>query len=167
MALTRKGKWVEATNLSLDSVKVFNAMPLRRDLWKISWTLDLSPITLYMYFMDGSKQEDDTLGCAFFAIAELFVVGERQYRLSDSATIFPAEVNAMKEAKAVAQSRGLSEIDIYSGSRLAIEKLNSLALLHRAFSENKTIVKHTSVKIFEYYIKAHVGSFANERIDVL
>ena len=51
-----------------------------------------------LYFTDGSKQEDDTVDCAFLAVAEGLVVGEFQYRLSNGATVFAAEVHAIKEA---------------------------------------------------------------------
>lgn len=54
------------------------------------------------------------------------IVEESQFRLTDDAEVFAAEVQAIKEAIMDENQRDLSELDINSDSRLALQALNSL-----------------------------------------
>ena len=118
--------------------------------------MNLNHIMLYMYFMDGSKQKNDTVGQAIFAVAE-GLERKSHYRLSDEATIFAAKVTAVKEVIADALKKGLSEIDVYLDLRSAMEVLNNLMPQQRTVGEIKILVQHSSVKIFIHWIKQHIG----------
>ena len=144
------------------TVEIWNAVPLRQNFWRIQWTRDLSPATPYLYFTDGSKQQDGTVGCAFLVVSEGNVLGESMFRLSDGATVFAAEVHAIKEAVTDALTRGLGDFDVYSDSRSALEALNSLVPRHRAVVEIKDLVKQIGEKITARRITAHIGHVGQE-----
>ena len=111
---------------------------------------DLSPVTPHLYFTDGSKQQDCTVGGAFLVVSEGNVLEESMFRLSDGATMFAAEVHAIKEAITDALKRSLCDLDVYSDSRSALEALNSLVHRHRAVAEIKDMVKESGVKIYAH-----------------
>lgn len=87
----------------LDPEKVDIKRPtLRRyDLWRIPRTSDQLPKTTYKYYNDVSKQENSTVkyaNYALLAVADVQIVTESQFRLTNSAEVFAAEVQAIKEA---------------------------------------------------------------------
>ena len=85
------------------------------------------------------------------------------FRLSDGATVFAADVHAIKEAITDSLKRGFSDFDVCSDSKLALEALNSLVLRYRIVAEIKDLVKQSGINITAHWIKAHVGHPGNER----
>ena len=65
------------------------------------------------------------------------------------------------------RKRGLSDFDVYSDTRSALEAFNSLVTRHRIIAKIKDLVKQSGVKITAYWIKARVDHPGNERVDEL
>ena len=63
----------------------------------------------YLYFTDGSKQQDNAVGDAFLVVPKGNVLGESKFRLSDGAIVFAAKVHVIKEAITDALKKGLGD----------------------------------------------------------
>ena len=112
----------------------------------------------YLYFTDGSKQQDNAVGGAFLVVPKGTVLGESKLRLSDGAIVFAAKVHVIKEAI----TDVLGDFDVYSDSRSVLEALKNLVPWHRTVAEIKDLVKQSGVKITELWIRAHVGHSGNK-----
>ena len=75
MWLSLENNSVERPTFLTDMVKICNVTLLWQDLWEIPWSLGLSPVAPYMYFIDGSKQQDIRLDYVFLAVAGAFGAG--------------------------------------------------------------------------------------------
>ena len=155
------------TGLTSNAIDLWRPEPAREKLLRIGWTADLKPRTPYSYYTDGSKQEDGRNGCAFLLVAEGQVLTERCLRLSDGATVYAAEVTAIKAAVGDAVARGLGAIDVFTDSRSAADALNSLLSPDKGTAEIKEMVIREGVELHMHWLKAHVGHTYNERADVL
>lgn len=100
--LARWKKSVDGSRLDPESVDLWRSTP-KRDFWRIRWTSDLNPMTTCTYYTDGSQQQNDTVDCAFLAVAEDQIVVENQLRLTDGAEVFAAEIHTIKQAITDAQ----------------------------------------------------------------
>lgn len=65
-----------------------------------------------MYYTDGSKQEDSTVGCVFLAVVEDQNIVESQFYLTVGAEVSAAEVQAIKKAITDVHQRGLGELHV-------------------------------------------------------
>lgn len=120
-----------------------------------------------MYFMDRSKQKNRCTGCAFLDVVNGQIINASSLRLSDDATVFSAEMLAIKAAVADTCKRDFSEIDVYSDCRSVLDVLHSLVPKHRAVAEITSLVKDSGINLIAHWIKTHIGHPGNERVDEL
>ncbi|GIY78163.1 putative 115 kDa protein in type-1 retrotransposable element R1DM [Caerostris darwini] len=119
-----------------------------------------------LIYTDGSKM-NDRVGGAFAVLEQDRETFSQTFRLSDSATVYMAELAAIEKAIDYAIKHSKSPANIISDSRsvlLALENLNNLdpSIL---LIKNKIMNYTGQVRLF--WIKAHVGHMGNERADVL
>lgn len=62
--------------------------------------------------------------CAFLAVSEEHIIVNSQFRLTDGAELFAAEVIAIKEVIINSHRRGFGELDVISDSRSALQSLH-------------------------------------------
>lgn len=166
--LSRFGRSDDRTRLTPDMVEGWRRpLPHKEDLRRIPWTKDLVPKSLYRYYTDGSKQEDGRTGCGYLLESQGEIVREGMLRLSDNATVFAAEVQAIFAALTDAERHGYVEVDVFSDSRSALNALNKLAVDHRQVSEIKDLVKSSGITVHAHWVRAHVGHVFNEKADEL
>lgn len=63
------------------------------------------------------------VSCVFLAVVEVQIVVKCPFHLTDDAEVFDAKVHAIKETITNVHRQGLSELDIYSDSRSALQAL--------------------------------------------
>ncbi|GIY74159.1 uncharacterized protein CDAR_166411 [Caerostris darwini] len=142
--------------------------PILKPWTKISITWNHAPESLQgtLIYTDGSKL-NDRVGGAFVVFQQGVETYSQTFRLSDTATVFMAELVAIDKALDFAIAQSFSPANIISDSRsvlLALENLNNLdpSILN---IKNKILNFTGIVRLF--WIKAHAGHMGNERADVL
>ncbi|XP_035213931.1 uncharacterized protein LOC118187764 [Stegodyphus dumicola] len=117
-------------------------------------------------YTDGSKMENK-VGAAFVAYLNNEEIHKEQYRLNDEATVFQAEVLALKRALLWIDQRTENTYRIFTDSLSTLQSLNKGEQRSRSIMSLKEII-HTikDNKDLEInWIKAHVGNKGNERAD--
>ena len=89
-------------------------------------------------------------------------MGNSQFQLTDTVTIFSTEVILFKAAIANFLKRGLSEIDAQVDSRSVLDALISLVARHREVVEIKSLIKKSGIKVFTHWIKTRDDQASNE-----
>ncbi|GBN05746.1 hypothetical protein AVEN_21420-1 [Araneus ventricosus] len=111
-------------------------------------------------FTDDSRIEDK-VSCAFVHFRDGIEV---ESRLSYGATVFMAEVVAIKEAVEYMQKKDMRNARVISDSRYALLALNSPTEKRRILNSIKEIINGN---IDLYWVKAHQGIIGNEKADTL
>ncbi|GBM32293.1 hypothetical protein AVEN_71550-1 [Araneus ventricosus] len=110
-------------------------------------------------FTDGSKI-DEKVGVAFVYFLDGVEIENRQFRLSDGASVFTAEIMAVRVAIAYSHEKNLSEVRIISDSRSALMALNPLGERRQMINAIKESVNNN---IELCWVRAHQGQFGKER----
>ncbi|KMQ81828.1 non-ltr retrotransposon cats, partial [Lasius niger] len=117
-------------------------------------------------FTDGSKM-DDRVGCAFVAYKNETEIYNEEHRLSDMATVYQAELYAIKKSLDWMDKNKYRSAQINSDSRAAIQTLRQTntktELAHNTKIQLLNTQKHINIK----WVKAHVGTTGNETADEL
>ncbi|XP_035204469.1 uncharacterized protein LOC118179409 [Stegodyphus dumicola] len=117
-------------------------------------------------YTDGSKMENK-VGAAFVAFLNNEEIHREQYRLNDEATVFQAEVLALKRALLWIDQRTENTLRIFTDSLSTLQSLNSIEQRSRSIISLKEMI-HTirDNKDLEInWIKAHDGNKGNESAD--
>ncbi|XP_035229738.1 ribonuclease H-like [Stegodyphus dumicola] len=133
---------------------------------KIKWEKDPPQGKDLETYTDGSKMENK-VGAAFVAFLNNEEIYKEQYRLNDEATVFQAEVLALKRALLWIDQRTENTHRIFTDSLSTLQSLNSIQQRSRSIISLKEMI-HTirDNKDLELnWIKAHVGNKGNERAD--
>ncbi|GBM40871.1 hypothetical protein AVEN_14795-1 [Araneus ventricosus] len=108
-------------------------------------------------FTDVSKI-DDKVGLAFVHFVDGVEFGNKQFRLSDGATVFMADVIAIKEAIEYTHERNLRNVKNILDSRSALMSLNSPL-------EKRQILSHIKESIDDNielrWVRAHQNQLDN------
>ena len=119
-------------------------------------------------YTDGSKM-DSGVGAGVYISRNKTPIIEAKYKLPDSATVYQAEVLAIKEAAIILQAiPDLTTVKFYVDSQAALRTfqmdfLKSRLALDMINELNQ--IKHTSLTFV--WTKAHVGTVGNEKADKL
>ncbi|XP_035220417.1 uncharacterized protein LOC118193433 [Stegodyphus dumicola] len=119
-------------------------------------------------FTDGSKKEDK-VGAAFVIFNNTQEIHNKRIRLNNDATVFQAEVLALKEA-CIWLSHNISaehRINIYTDSQSSLQSVNKTQNSNRSIRALKELF-HTlqdSHTVGFHWVKAHEGTMGNERAD--
>ncbi|GBL80327.1 hypothetical protein AVEN_92243-1 [Araneus ventricosus] len=136
-----------------------------REPWevvKISWSLfDESETFGNVIYTDGSKIQN-RVGCAFVYFQENDEIFSELFRLSDEATVFLAEVVAIRQAVKYIIGRQLMQAKIISDSRSALMFLASVHERRVIINEIKDNIKEYLRDIQLIWIRAHRGFEGNE-----
>ena len=128
--------------------------------------------TQYNIYTDGSRQDDQT-GGGFVVYRQREVLWEDAFRLPDHATVFQAEVTAIKQAAiklAGANPPDLRYVKFFVDSQAALLALGSPMIRSRAVSEAVDALNRLSdlsYRVTLCWIPAHKGHAGNERADTL
>ena len=119
-------------------------------------------------YTDGSKL-DGRAGAGVFAMRNGKTILETKYRLPDEATVYQAEVLAIKQAaKELQRIPDLTSVKFYVDSQAALRSFQATFLRSKlAFQMIEAVngVKHDSFTFV--WTKAHIGTEGNERADAL
>ena len=129
-------------------------------------------LTQFNVFTDGSRKENQT-GCGFVIYHHKREIRAEHYRLPDFATVFQAEITAIRQAAdalSTTVTHNLKHVKIFVDSQAALKALANPAIRSRAVAEaveslNSLGGKVTSLALC--WIPAHRGHFGNERADQL
>ena len=117
---------------------------------------------LLAIYTDGSKSE---LGVGFAVVSKYFKVLSS---LPAYASVFTAELFAIKNALIYIRKHKISNIIIYSDSLSALEAINSFSLKHSLVTEIKVLLHkliESNISIVLCWIPSHVGLSGNEEAD--
>lgn len=132
--------------------------------WQIAKNVDLAHSNQISVYTDGSKLMDQ-VGCAFIVIKNNTIIKKNQFRLSDNSTVFSAEALAILEACRFLIRNGLENSRIFSDSMSVLQELAGQQTKNDLIREIKELIKSLPIKFF--WVKAHRGTYWNEKVDML
>lgn len=91
----------------------------------------------------------------------LQILSESQFRLTEFAEFFVAEVCAIKKAITDTQRRCFGEVDINLDSKSALKVLYNIGPRHIAIAEIKDLVKQNKVEAYKHWITVHMEHIFN------
>ncbi|GBO30232.1 hypothetical protein AVEN_188114-1 [Araneus ventricosus] len=127
---------------------------------------DKSSEFLFLLTDDASKL-DGRVGCAFVVFYNKTELDYRKFRLNESSTVFMAEVMAIQQAVQYVKANDLGQVNIISDSRSALTALSAVEEVRDIINNIKEDIKEYKGKITLTWIRAHMGTFGNERADQL
>ncbi|XP_035227270.1 uncharacterized protein LOC118199497 [Stegodyphus dumicola] len=149
-----------------ERVPHFHTHPAHQDI--IPWHKNTPTQKSIEIFTDGSKIGKH-VGAAFVMYNNGHEVHSEIYRLNDTASVFQAEVLALKKALIWIGSTITDNIPIciFTDSRSSLQSLNSDKITKRSILSLKEIIKTLldSHSLELNWIKAHIGIAGNERAD--
>lgn len=163
--LKRMKKKIHIKGEEIDHQRVEWQFPIHQAPWvqdKINWTDTDEVDHQNMLYTDGSKLLD-RVGFAYLHVFNNEVVEEKTYRMSDYATVFNAELNAIMEAMKYIKQKKINKAVIRSDSKAALMAISS----KKSYEEVKKIYELQDPDIQLQWVKAHNGEVLNERVDGL
>ncbi|XP_035212048.1 ribonuclease H-like [Stegodyphus dumicola] len=149
-----------------ERVPHFHTHPAHQDI--LPWHKNTPTQKNIEIFTDGSKIGKH-VGAAFVMYNNGHEVHSEIYRLNDTASVFQAEVLALKKALIWIGSTITDNIPIriFTDSRSSLQSLNSDKITKRSILSLKEIIKTLldSHSLELNWIKAHIGIAGNERAD--
>ena len=148
------------TNFIVNTDSFHKTAQYIQDLEKQHWTA----------FTDGSKV-NERVGAGVVIFKDQVLWAEEKYRLPDTATVFQAELYAIRQALLLLEEVvvGTEQIQIFSDSMSALMALCSFELhsqlVARIVHKLNQIGQGTVITL--YWVKAHVGIVGNEHADRL
>ncbi|XP_035221861.1 uncharacterized protein LOC118194766 [Stegodyphus dumicola] len=135
---------------------------------KVRWYKDPPEDNEIEAFTDGSKK-DNRVGAAFVIYNNSQEITSKQIRLNDEATVFQAEVVALKEVcKWLSHNAdNNTPIKIFTDSQSSLQSLNKIKITSssiKAFKEIICTLQETHNTVLNW-VKAHEGTKGNERAD--
>ncbi|XP_035204546.1 uncharacterized protein LOC118179482 [Stegodyphus dumicola] len=135
---------------------------------KVRWYKDPPEDKEIEAFTDGSKK-DNRVGAAFVIYKNSQEIMSKQIRLNDEATVFQAEVVALKEVCKWLSHNADSNtpIKIFTDSQSSLQSLNKIRITSssiKAFKEIICTLQETHNTVLNW-VKAHEGTKGNERAD--
>ena len=159
------------TTVDLDSDLCCTLAPTRQfilDLDSFVNMADCQGQVAFNVYTDGSKLEGQ-VGAGVYINKEGKILKTEKYRLPDEATVFQAEVMAIREA-----ARILITIPDISHVKFFVDSQAALRALHNVMITSKLVLQtvhmlnqiHAQSIVF-VWTKAHIGNFGNETADRL
>eukprot|EP00116_Pleurobrachia_bachei_P002623 sb/3462885/ len=165
-------KQVDSTKpiLNLDT-KFKTKIPMETEEYMGKAEKEMEDTAKIQCYTDGSKNEEGKTGSGIYITRQGQEIANESYNLPDTATVFQAEVIAIKEAanKLIEKGTTQKEINIWVDSQAAIKSLTKTITRHNTVKDcieklNK-LANENSVTV--RWIKAHVGYQGNEKADEL
>ncbi|GIY66992.1 hypothetical protein CDAR_417641 [Caerostris darwini] len=166
--IERYRRQVTINDITIQPHSITFRKPILKPWTKISVTWNHAPQNLQgtLIYTDGSKL-NDRVGGAFVVFQQGEETYSQTFRLSDSATVFMAELVAIDNALDFAIEQSLSPANIISDSRSVLLALENLNNLDPSILNIKNKILNFTGQVRLYWIKAHAGHMGNERADVL
>ena len=118
-------------------------------------------------FTDGSKM-NGRVGTAFVIVKNDTVVFQGSVRLSDHASVFQAELIAIKlAAECMSNVLDVLPVDFYSDSQSALQALRQDFIESIVLHETVTALGTLTRSVNLFWVRAHNGNFYNEMVDTL
>ncbi|GIX87724.1 uncharacterized protein CDAR_617111 [Caerostris darwini] len=132
----------------------------------LNWTLFSDNLQGTLIYTDGSKMNNQ-VGGAFVVLEQDRGTCFQKYRISNSATVFMAELVAIDKAIDFVILHAISPANIISDSRSVLLALANPNNLDPSIIRIKNKVKNYNGQVRLFWIKAHAGHMGNERADEL
>ena len=119
-------------------------------------------------YTDGSKKQDK-VGAGIYIIRDAARAAEEKFRLPDTATVFQAEVMAIREAAAILKVMpALTTVKFFVDSQAALKALDCDTITSKLVLQTITTLNEVSAQSITFiWTKAHVGTRGNEIADRL
>ncbi|GIY37466.1 RNA-directed DNA polymerase from mobile element jockey [Caerostris darwini] len=132
----------------------------------LSWSLFSAKLQGTLIYTDGSKLNSQ-VGGAFVVFQQNSETCFKKYRLSNSATVFMAELVAIDKAIEYVILHKISPANIITDSRSVLLALSNPNNLDPSITCIKNKVRNYTGQVHLFWIKAHAGHMGNERADEL
>ena len=122
----------------------------------------------YNVYTDGSKI-DSRVGAGVFVTRRGEVVVQDKFRLPDHATVYQAELSAIREAAALLRTmQGLGSVKFFVDSQAALRTLQSDFITSKlALQTIYSLNDIPASSIVLVWTEAHIGNYGNEKADAL
>lgn len=142
-----------------------------RDLEESSLEVNVIQDPCITIYTDGSK-ENDQVGFGWAVTYDDFIIHEQSTYLEDHATVFQAEVMAIKESMDWVRKEcniDIKKVNLFSDSQAAIQAINSSWIESKVVKETKQSVRRTTkmTKVSIQWVRGHNNNTGNELADCL